>query len=602
MQNRFKLIQVLLVISINMVFGNTADTIHYMVDLTNVKDDLFHVIVYPKGLTTSSNLFNFPATAPGIYTNIDFGRYIKSFKAYNKKGDEITSFKTNTNQWEIENPENVYKIEYDIEDTYDSSLDTVKVFPMCGTAIEDGFIILNTFGVLGYFNDKQSCSITLTLNYPKDYLLGTSLEKAGVSVYQAENYDKLADSPILLGKLSKATTYVNNIAVNLFVYTTDSLFRAENIIGMVDTLLQSASSFIDYSPVKSYSFLMCLLPDSIRLRQGQMGGGALEHNQSSLYFLPADMNELSMLKDVVIHEFLHILTPLNAHSELIHNYDFINPKPSKHIWFYEGVTEWGSTVAQMRCGYKSLQQYLQKITDYLRLNDAFKKDYSLCEMSLESYTNKGRKTFLNFYNRGAITAGLLDIRLLELSNGEKGLRELLLSLVKEYGKDKCFKDEEFFEIIVKKTYPEIQDFIDKYICGTEPLPLTEYFNKVGIEYIYEKPADSDKPSIGSNIGMNDNGEIITQGVTTGADYGLKEEDVILEIFGEKLTIENIKDVLDKKNTMKIGDHFPIKIKRDGEEISLNGVMSRFIRRHVFSIMENPTPDQLALREVWTQNL
>lgn len=576
--------------------------IKYIVDLSDKSADLFHVTVYPGNAGEQGSIFNFPATAPGIYSNIDFGRYVQNFKSYDSTGREIPSEKINTNQWEIEDSEKLFKIVYDINDTYDSELDNPKIASMVGTALEDEFVIFNNFGVLGYFEETQNYPVTLELKYDDNWTAGTSLNRTGEKKYFAENYDKLADSPLLIGNLSKASTQVNEVVVDLYVHSPNPELTAGNLITTVDTLLQSASEFIGYSPVANYTFLMCLIPDSISMINGQLAGGALEHNQSSLYYLPSDVRQLTMIKDVMVHEFLHILTPLNAHSEMIHNFDFVSPEPSRHLWFYEGVTEWGSTIAQLRSGYKSLPQYLQKLTDYLRTGDGYDKEYSLCDMSLESYTDRGRGAFINFYNRGAVTACLLDIRLLELSGGRKGLRDLLMELVEEYGQNKFFDDDELFDIIVAKTYPEINEFIDDFICGTEPLPLSDYFGKLGITYSFEKLADSDKPSIGSNLGMNDSGEIIARGVTNASEFGLQENDVILELFGEKLTMENIMPLISKKNEMKIGDHFQIKIKRDGEEIELDGKLMRYMRRHVFEINQEALPEQSALKESWLKNL
>ncbi|MFH0734964.1 MAG: hypothetical protein V1773_11095 [bacterium] len=584
------------------VFSQTEENqIKYQVKLNNV-EDLFNVIVYPDEDLQIDSVFNFPITAPGIYANLNFGKYVKSFKVFNKNGEELKSTKINTNQWLIDKPNKIYKVVYDIEDTYDSELDNPKIPAMTGTALEEDFAIFNTFGILGYFEKTQNSPVVLELDYKNNWIVGTSLEKIDNNKYYAENYDKLADSPLLFGNLSFATEKVNNIDVNLYVYSPSKVISAKKLIFTVDTLLQSASEFVGFSPVNKYTFLMCLIPDSIRTKQGQFAGGALEHNQSSLYFLSNDEESTSLIKDVILHEFLHILTPLNVCSEQIKRFNFISPIPSQHIWFYEGVTEWASTIAQLRSGNKSLSQYLQKLTDYLRNSDTYDKNYSLSKMSLESYTEKGLKQFINFYNRGAVVAALLDIKLLELSNGNKGLRELLLELVKEYGQKRTFKDKDFFEIIIKKTYPEIGKFISDYICDTKSLPLSEFFAEVGIEYVYEKASQSEKPSMGSNLGMNEVGEIVAKGVTNGTNYGLQENDVILELFGEKFTMENIKDVLAKKEGMKIGDHFPVKIKRNGVEIILDGVMMRITRRHVFEISQNPSASQLELREKWIKNL
>ena len=72
------------------------------------------------------------------------------------------------------------------------------------------------------------------------------------------------------------------------------------------------------------------------------GVGALEHGNSSFYVLPdfGDTTFTSMIKRVALHEFMHIFTPLNLHSEHIGNFDYVEPKMSKHLWLYEGVTEY----------------------------------------------------------------------------------------------------------------------------------------------------------------------------------------------------------------------------------------------------------------------
>ena len=60
---------------------------------------------------------------------------------------------------------------------------------------------------------------------------------------------------------------------------------------------------------------------------------------------------------------------------------------------------------------------------------AYDSTYSLRELALTSYSDSGQAQYGNIYMRGALTAGLLDIRLLELSHGERGLQDLIIDLV-----------------------------------------------------------------------------------------------------------------------------------------------------------------------------
>ena len=71
--------------------------------------------------------------------------------------------KISTNQWQIDNVETLAKLNYDVEDTFDSEIEDGKVIPMAGSGINDDFIVLNTFALLGYFENLQSKPIKLKL-------------------------------------------------------------------------------------------------------------------------------------------------------------------------------------------------------------------------------------------------------------------------------------------------------------------------------------------------------------------------------------------------------------------------------------------------------
>src|SRR5690606_40308890 len=49
------------------------------------------------------------------------------------------------------------------------------------------------------------------------------------------------------------------------------------------------------------------------------------------------------MTDVVSHEFFHILTPLNVHSNEIHYFDYNDPKMSQHLWIDRKSTRLNSS-------------------------------------------------------------------------------------------------------------------------------------------------------------------------------------------------------------------------------------------------------------------
>ncbi|WP_240410350.1 M61 family metallopeptidase [Hymenobacter oligotrophus] len=129
------------------------------------------------------------------------------------------------------------------------------------------------------------------------------------------------------------------------------------------------------------------------------------------------------------HEFFHIVTPLNIHSEIIERFNFVQPTGSQHLWLYEGTTEWAAHMMQLRGGLITLDEYLATLRNKVGYSqERADTTYSLKRLGLNSFSDEGQQQYGNIYQRGALTASLLDLRLLELSGGKRGLREVLLEL------------------------------------------------------------------------------------------------------------------------------------------------------------------------------
>ena len=588
--------------SSQLVFSNSP-VITFEVNVLNYQDDLFHVTVYSNGLSEENDRYNLPATVPGTYSVLDFGRFVKSFTAYDKDGNELEVERISTNSWKISDVERLSKIQYDVEDTFDADITEHQVIPMGGTGINDDYIVLNTFSVVGFFEGLQSLPVKMKLDYNPDWVVGTSLNLDAEGYYTAESYDYFADSPILLGKLTTAKTMVNDIEVGVYVYSPGSTRNANSVLQIADSVLQALGKYIGYSPVKNYNYLICFLDEETFQTVGFMGAGALEHSYSSLFVYPGFANLGAGLKDDLAHEFLHILTPLNLHSNLIDPFNFEIPTASEHLWLYEGVTEWGSDISQMRGGTMTMEQYLKKLSNKITNSKHFRQDISLTEMSRDVYSDIITMEFLNFYEKGAVTAAMLDIRLLELSNGTRGLREVFLDLLEKYGKNKPFPEDDFFEIFVENTYPEIQEFIEDYIEGIKPLPYQEYMTKLGFNYIAQRPSKDTSPSLGVQMGMNDQQQLTIIGVEDeGSKSGLKAGDVPLKIFNIDVKMENVRDIFGKLHSMKAGDKVNMLVQRGDTEIELDITLKQRMDRNIFESMDTLTEQQKNLREAWSKNL
>ncbi|HSP87891.1 MAG TPA: PDZ domain-containing protein [Ignavibacteriaceae bacterium] len=567
----------------------------FHINLNNRENDLFTVTLIPENLSAENNIFQFASTAPGTYQRMDIGKYVKSFKAYDENESEIETKHESVNQWSISNPVKVKKIIYEVEDTWDAVVDSNYIHRMCGSTISDDNVLINGQCVFGYFHGMQSYPIVVKIDYPSDWMIGTALQLNDAGYYEAKSYDYIVDSPILLGKLTQDSIIISDTKVNVYTYSKTGLIKSSHILSSVTDVLNAVDDFTDGLPVDHYTFLFHF---------EDVTNGAWEHSYSSVYVYREDTltNQfLNSIRDIVSHEFFHIVTPLNIHSELVEEFNFEKPVMSQHLWLYEGVTEWASDILLLRDSVTSLDEYLYKFQLKLANADNYDKSISLTTLGINSTELSNQ--YPNIYEKGAIVGALLDIRLLELSQGKQGLREVINKLSESYGPDESFSEENFFNEFADLTNPEIKYFFDNYIKGADPLPVKEYFEKLGIEYSEEGYPDSSQLSLGVSIGYNGKFIILNVGKESPNYNAIQAGDLIEKIEDDTLTLNNVQTILHRINTTKkIGERLKITILRDDKPFDVELILSPRRIKHSFSINENATKEQIELRNAWMRNL
>ena len=461
-------------------WGQT-NQMNYSLDLTQSQDTFLVSLSFAEKLQKDQDIFQFAATAPGTYQTMNIGRLVSDFKAYDKKGKEITTIFTAPNQYQLTKPQKISKITYRVAETFDTPLKEFPIYLMCGSSIEEDHTLINAHTVMGYIHGLQKIPFNVSITHDEAWKIGTALQSEN-GTYRATDFDHLVDSPILLGDLTFADTTIAGSAVEIFTYSKSGKITSQLLLDNMSDMLDASRKFLVELPVDRYTFLYFFEPNL----NGQTG--AWEHSYSSEYVLnekEPSPDYMSKVTDIASHEFFHIVTPLNIHSEVIETFNFVNPTPSIHLWLYEGVTEWASNILLYRGELVDLETYLgnsvaQKI--YVD-NNYFNKEWSLKKLAQESFTEKGSKQYGNIYYRGSLIAGLLDILLLDKSDGTYGLRELMLDLIKKYGKGNPFSEETFIEDLTNMTYPEIDDFFKNYVMDNQALPYKDYLDKIGLQLI-----------------------------------------------------------------------------------------------------------------------
>ncbi|WP_417589495.1 hypothetical protein [Owenweeksia hongkongensis] len=590
-------------------FQNEENYQVYM-DLKAVTNDEMPVEIVPPLLSADSIEFQMPRIVPGTYDVHNYGRFVQNFKALNSKGEELKARRLDDNRWMISNASKLYKITYTIEDTYDYE-ESTGIFEPAGTSVEDSVFLLNNFGFVGYLKGMDDMPFELTVNKIEGFYGSTSLVgDLGESqdVFEIENYFTLHDNPIMYCVPDTATRMVGGAEVLVSLYSPNNVVSADECMKHISEVLDATADYLGGTlPVEKYAVLIYCVP----LENAGSSYGALEHHTSTVLYMPEFDGErfYSGVRDITAHEFFHIITPLNIHSEMINDFNFIDPEMSEHIWLYEGVTEYNSHLVQARSGIYDLTEFTEVLKDKLDQADGFNTDIPLTiasKFTLDFFKDE----YMNFYQKGALAGMCVDLKLMELSNGEYRLVDLLKELGDTYGRDTFFVDENLFEIITEHTYPEMREFFARHFEGAEPLPYAELFETVGFSYWEE--LEIEQLTLGNvELGFNfESGRLKIEGTEEMDDFGQElgwmAGDEVMEFNGQPVDLATISDVMgDFYENTQVGDKVEILVARpqeDGEykekKLKAKAQLGTYIEQNILQANPNPTPEQIERRKLW----
>ncbi len=556
------------------------------IDLVNVNNDRVSVTINPGSFSKQNISFFIPKTVPGTYSEDDYGKYIQDLKAIDYQGNELLVTSIGTNEWNISNATKLDKITYYVTDTYDTESElSDPVFSPAGTNILKGKnFVLNLHGFVGYFEGLNEVPYKLTVSSPSNLVPTTSLIRKDddtnnmTDTFIASRYFEVVDNPILYAKANIASFAINDINVNLSVYSPNDVYSAKDLQESMERMMRAQKAFLgEIDGTKEYNILLYL---STLDQWDASGFGALEHHTSTVVVLPEQMPIEALEKamtDVVSHEFFHIVTPLNVHSKEIQFFDFNDPKMSEHLWMYEGTTEYFANLFQIQQGLIDEADFYKRIVDKINNSKSYDDVMSFTTMSRNVLEDPYKKNYANVYEKGALLNMSLDIRLRDLSNGEKGVLWLMKELSKKYDNDTPFEDKDIIDEIVAMTYPEIESFFDIYVVGNTPLDYDEILASVGLETadIQERSGyflNGEIPFI--DIDQNNNDAIfIRNGIelnTFFTDLGAQGGDTIRSIDGMPISLESIRPIIGQSFGWTSDREITMVVQRGEEELILQG--------------------------------
>ncbi|WJJ95140.1 peptidase M61 [Algibacter luteus] len=597
----------------------TSLPIETSINLSNIVDDKAPVTINPGRFTTETVTYRLPRVVQGTYSVSDFGKYVDDFKAIDYAGNELPVNKVDTNSWTITNAKELDKITYYVNDTYDietsGGIGKDTPFSPSGTNIEPNNYVLNLHGFIGYFDSLKNNQYKLDVTASTDFIRTSALQNVSSKVsedgkttttsYFAPRYFDITDNPMMYGNLDVEEFQVGDINIVLSVYSPNKVHSAKSLKDVVFKMMKAQKAYLgDINSTPRYDIYLYL---SEGKEDSPKGFGALEHHTSTVVVLPESMNDDAIAEamiDVVSHEFFHIVTPLSVHSEDVHFFDYNNPTFSKHLWMYEGVTEYFATLFQVDQGLVEEKDFYNKIMEKIESSKRYNDAMSFTIMSENILKDPYKDQYINVYQKGALIGMCVDILMREGSNGNRGILSLMKELSNKYGKNKPFEDDKLIEEITAMTYPSVGEFLNTHVVGDIPINYNEFFAKVGLEIAEDL--------IEANYIIINGAPIVSGDPTIGVffidsvlensfwkEQGAMPNDVIKSVDGAEVTLQNANKVLGEVFSWKPGRDVEVVLDRDGQEIVIKTTTTQgYTKGKALKVKENANEAQHKLREAW----
>lgn len=428
-----------------------------------------------------------PMWSPGYYVLQDYSRNVQEFTA-TSNGGALPVTKPKPNHWVVTtNGADDVVIDYKL-------LCTSRFITGCW--VDSAFAVLNGPSVFitldeAHRKTKRPYEVRLELA-PTWQRSVSSLDVVGTDSndYHAPDYDTFIDSPIIAGTISVHEFDVCGAKHYLADFGDLGAWSGARAAESLRRIAEEHCRFLGGLPFKKYVFLNSF-------RGGQ---GGLEHLNSSLLSSsrhPKDsLPTLRWLK-YVSHEYFHAINVKRLRPIELGPFDYEQLPSTPSLWISEGLTTYYGDLAVVRSGVGSVDDYLAGLSGYIRnvQTSPGRLVQTLAQSSLTSGTTSSsgvggdRNKTVSYYDKGPVVGVLIDARIRRVTNGRKGLDDVMRLAIKRYSGERGFRPEEFVAVASSVAGVDLAPLFHSLVETTQELDYTEALDWFGLKFAEPGSAD-----------------------------------------------------------------------------------------------------------------
>lgn len=304
----------------------------------------------------------------------------------------------------------------------------------------------------------------------------------------ALNYDVLADSPIEIGDHQLQTFDLAGAKHEVAVPTNFSI-DVTWLTEQIKRIVAVEAEMFGGVPYDRYVFIIQVYPGA---------GGGLEHARSSVNAVDPsamlDKTKVIGLLSLLCHEYFHLWNVKRIRPIELGPFDYTRETYTPMLWLAEGLTSYYDDLLAFRCGFSTEKEYIEilskdhigKLATVPGRNAMSTRDSStLAWLKLYMASPDGSNRFPSYYLKGGVIILLLDVYLIDHSDGRYSLDDAMRAFWKRYQSDpsKGLTENDVIELIEESTKIQIKDRLMSWLNGTTELPYNEILEAVALKVV-----------------------------------------------------------------------------------------------------------------------
>jgi len=507
----------------------------YIVSYQNPNKHYIDIEYIVNNVTSETIQAQLPAWRPGRYELGNFAKNVQKWEAFDENGNSLCSKKISKDLWEVEtNRNDTIHIKYNY---FANEINAGSSY------LDDKQLYINGVNCFLYVPGRMDETCELELQIPSTYDVASGLTATSKHNYLCEDFHELVDCPFIASKNLQHHTY-DESGVKFHIWFQGECKPDWNLLETDFRKFSKAQieAFGDF-PVEEYHFLFQILTH--RTYHG------VEHSNSTVISLGPSYDIFrkegwyNELLGVSSHELYHTWNVKQIRPIEMLPYDYSRENYTELGYIDEGVTTYYGDKFLFTSGVFDWKQYTITFNKLLErhFNNFGVNNYSVAQSSFDTWLDgyvkgaPGRKG--SIYIEGALIAFITDIFILQNTNNEKSLDDVMKILYQDYAKQgKGVTNAVYKNIIEQVSSASYDEIYNNFLHGATDYTsrLIDTLNYIGCELKLEPSTKHNEANLGFTV-RYENSTCLVDNIypnSISEKKGLSINDEIIAINGVKI--------------------------------------------------------------------